>query len=124
MKLFSRAPDGGSKSGVTGYFLIEAKRLFSVVLLHFAPGSREAFHSHAFNAITLWLTGGVQEQHLDGTVTAWAPGQVKLTRRSTFHRVFATRGTWALSLRGPWANQWQESRHGELVTLTHGRREL
>jgi quercetin dioxygenase-like cupin family protein len=123
LRLFQRAPDGGEKSGVTGFFLIEMKSSFSVVLLRFSPGTREAYHSHAFNAITFWLKGRVIEEQTDGTHTAYpAAGRVKWTPRSCFHRVRALETTWALSFRGPWANQWSEHRNGELVTLTHGRK--
>jgi quercetin dioxygenase-like cupin family protein len=60
-RFFYKKPDGGKESGVTGYFLIEWKPLFSIGLLHFKRGSREAFHSHAFNAVTFWLKGEVTE---------------------------------------------------------------
>lgn len=39
MKLFSKSHDGGKDSGVTGYWLIESKSLFSIVLLRFSEGS-------------------------------------------------------------------------------------
>ena len=50
MKLFHKSHDGGKNSGVTGYWLIEWKSGFSIVVLRFSKGTREAFHSHAFNA--------------------------------------------------------------------------
>ena len=34
MKLFTKSYDGGENSGVTGYFLIEWKNVFSIVLLN------------------------------------------------------------------------------------------
>lgn len=124
IKLFSKAPDGGKHSGVTGYFLVEAKSSFSVVLLHFAKGTREAFHEHAFNALTIWLKGRVCEHHLDGTVKEFSAGRAKLTPRSTFHKIEALESTWALSFRGPWVDRWREFREGRFVTLTHGRKEV
>jgi hypothetical protein len=51
MKFLSKCKDGGPESPVTAYVLVEIKSLFSVMLLHFS-GTREAFHSHAFNALT------------------------------------------------------------------------
>ena len=129
MKLFSKAPDGGKGSGVTGYFLIEAKSAFSLVLLHFAKGTREAFHEHAFNAVTLWLKGRVREHLLDlfdyeheAEVRTFHAGQVKFTPRSCFHKIEALESTWALSIRGPWVDRWREYRNGRLVTLSHGRK--
>jgi quercetin dioxygenase-like cupin family protein len=124
MRVLQKAPDGGSNSGVTGYFLIECKSLFSIVLLHFAEGSREAYHEHAFNAVTVWLKGKVQEQHLDGSFKRFKAGQLKYTPRGTFHRIVGLRSTWALSVRGPWRDHWRESRMGRIVTLTHGRKEV
>lgn len=124
MKLLWRAADGGKNSGVTGYFLIEWKSVFSVVLLHFNKGSREAYHSHAFNAWTLWLWGLVVELHREGGMKVFMMGDLKRTYRDTFHKVECLETAWALSIRGPWSSTWQEDRNGKLVTLTHGRREV
>lgn len=131
MKLFKKCDDGGKGSGVTAYFLIEWKRFFSVALLHFNPGTREAYHSHAFNAWTLWLKGRVEEQRLyrletSGVLTRltyfFRAGQWKKTTRDNMHRVNALTSTWALTFRGPWHDTWQEFRNGQIVTLTHGRK--
>ena len=125
MKLLSKAPDGGISSGVTGYFLVEIKGLFSVVLLKFNKGTREAFHEHAFNAVTVWLRGAVTEYHQgdiwNSKTRVYVPFMWKLTRRSVFHKIVAHEDTWALSFRGPWQDRWREDRNGEMVTLTHGR---
>ncbi len=124
MKLFQKSPDGGKDSGVTGYFLIEWKSVFSVALLHFAKGTREAYHEHAFNALTIWLKGHVKEHHLGKPTLYFKAGDVKLTPRLTFHKIEALESTWALSFRGPWAEFWNEWRDGKIVTLTHGRKEV
>lgn len=127
MKLFTKMRDGGPESPVIGYFLVEIKSLFSVVFLHFG-GTREDYHSHAFNAVTIWLTGLVFEliRATDGTYTClpWQAGQVKYTRRGTMHKVVPQQNAWALSFRGPWAKTWQEYRPAEdrIVTLAHGRK--
>jgi hypothetical protein len=121
-RFFYKKFDGGKESGVTGYFLIEWKGLFSIGLLHFKKGSREAFHSHAFNAISWFLSGSVTEQHLNGKTREFrASLKPKLTPRSCFHKVISHSETWALTFRGPWKDVWQESRQGSLVNLTHGR---
>ncbi len=121
MRLFQKAPDGGENSGVTGYFLIEIKSLFTVVLLKFNKGTREAFHNHAFNAVTLWLKGEVVEHHLSGQEEFYCGGMLKYTSKKTFHKVEALETTWALSFRGPWKDSWNEFKDGKLITLTHGR---
>lgn len=129
MKLFHLAKDGGPESHVWGYWLIEAKRLFSVALLRFEHGSREAYHTHAFNSVSWVLRGELHETELNAGRTqprvyraSWRP---VLTRRRTFHRVESVGRTWVLTLRGPWAPTWYEwlPRRG-LVQLTHGRAEI
>ena len=62
MKLFFKSKDGGQESNVTGYWLIESKRFFSIVVLRFDKGSREAFHNHAFNAVSWVLKGHLMER--------------------------------------------------------------
>ena len=63
-RIFYVKPDGGKDSGVTGYFLIEWKWLFSIAILKFEEGSREAYHSHAFNAYTWWISGKVMKVYI------------------------------------------------------------
>lgn len=125
MKLFHKSYDGGADSGVTGYWLIEAKSLFSIVLLHFSPGSREAFHSHAFNALTWWLKGGAVEefQNRPGFWKRWTPSwKPKWTPKNCFHKIIAEgTGAWALSFRGPWEKTWFENKNGETYELGQGR---
>ena len=127
MKLFSYEKDGGSESKVWGFFLIEAKRLFSVVLLHFKDGSRDAYHSHAFNSISWVLKGELNEQMLGGYSIVYKPSlKPVITRREYFHQVKSVGNTWVISFRGPWANTWKEFLPAtqEILTLTHGRRIL
>lgn len=123
MKLFRKSHDGGKDSGVTGYWLIECKSLFSIVLLHFSPGSREAFHTHAFNALTWWLKGAVTEEYIDKTWRNWFPSFIpKFTPRNCFHKIHGSpKGAWALSFRGPWSATWMENKNGDTYELGHGR---
>jgi hypothetical protein len=119
--------DGGPQSTVHGYWLVELKRLFSIVLLRFDGDSREAFHSHAFNSVSWILRGRLIEQHLDGRVQEHAPSlRPAVTRRTTFHKVDSVGRTWVLSFRGPWSKTWHEylPKTGKTVTLGHGRRAL
>ena len=124
-RLFCTKPDGGKDSGVTAYFLIEWKVLFSIGILHFKKGTREAYHNHAFNALTWWLTGMVTEIKLNGDQKDYKPSlQPKYTSRDNFHKVMAHEDTWALTFRSPWADTWKEYRKDKYVTLTHGRKEI
>jgi hypothetical protein len=133
VKFFRKSYDGGADSGVTGYWLVEIKSLFSIVLLNFGPGSREAFHSHAFNALTWWLKGEVIEEYMDrpsmeamgaiSPIRRWVPSwKPKRTPRNCFHKIIAgEKGAWAISFRGPWKSTWQENKNDETYTLGHGR---
>lgn len=136
-RLFYVKPDGGKNSGVTAYFLIEWKILFLIGLLHFKKGSREAYHNHAFNALTWWLKGNVTECKLNALFSCeevvkyedlekqYRPSIIpKYTSRNNFHKVVAHEDTYALTFRGPWKDKWNEFKNNKLITLTHGRKEI
>lgn len=125
MKFFRKAKDGGPKSTVTGYWLAEIKSLFSIVLLKFEDGSRDEYHSHAFDSVNWILKGRVEEQfpHQELNQTLSASFKPIVTTRSRVHRVVSKGTTWVLSFRGPWAKVWKEydPHTGKLITLGHGR---
>jgi hypothetical protein len=124
-RLFYKKPDGGKDSGVTAYFLIEWKILFSIALLKFKPNTREAYHNHAFHAYTWWVSGDAVEEKIDGSRYQYQPYfRPKFTPRNNFHRVSANNTCYALTIRGPWLNYWYEKRNGDLVKLTHGRKRV
>lgn len=129
MKILWNDKDGGpeSKGWVWG---LEIKGLFSVLLLRFRRGSRDAYHSHAFNAVSWLLSGKLNERPMSqghfpqGYTPSWHP---IYTPRTMQHKIIcATDNAWALTFRGPWAKTWKEYRPTEdrHVTLTHGRLEL
>ncbi len=126
MKLFSKVKDGGPYSKVTAYFLIELKGLFSIGLLRFDRGSREAFHTHAFDCISWVLRGHLLETLFRGGQKEYRPSwRPVLTRRRTFHQVFGLAPcTWVLTSRGPWVKTWREylTDSGNFQTLSYGRR--
>jgi len=125
-RLFYKKFDGGKESGVTGYFLIEWKKVFSIGVLHFKKGSRENYHSHAFNAITWWLKGKVTEDTYKNGEKDFTPSlKPKITKRTKVHKVIAHEDTWALTFRGPWHDTWFEvNPNGDTIVLTHGREVL
>ncbi len=122
-RFFYAKPDGGKESGVTGYFLIEWKLLFSVGILHFKKGSRENYHSHAFNALSWFIKGHVTEEKYLGVKKDYTASVIpKYTPKSNCHRVFAHVDTWCFTVRGPWKNTWFEmTPTGKQINLTHGR---
>jgi len=123
--LFSRK-DGGKKSNCTGYWLIEWKGGFSVLLLRFTGRSREVFHSHAFDCFGLVLTGGLIERNARGKIRKFTPQSGFFgIYKNDVHRVSAMigRDTWVFTVRGPWDKTWFEwdRRLKELRTLGNGR---
>jgi hypothetical protein len=130
MKFLSYGKDGGPDSTVWGYWLVEIKRLFSIALLCFENGSRDAYHSHAFNAVSWVLKGQLREQEIDPEthgigLRGYTPSlRPIITKRSTMHKVTSVGRTWVLSFRGPWNDVWHELKDGRDITLTHGRQEL
>lgn len=122
--LFSKVKDGGPESPVDAYFLIEIKSLFSIAVLKFNKGGREAYHTHAFNAFTWFLKGELEEQDVHGDRFQYRHGLLpKVTKREKNHRVLAKQDSWCLTFRGPWAKQWTEYKEAEdqTITMTSGR---
>jgi hypothetical protein len=131
MRFFHIGKDGGPKSTVTGYWLVELKKLFSVALLRFDDGSRDEYHSHAFDCISWVLKGRLREQHLNYPAETQGREQVHrpsllpvITLRTTFHRVVSEGTTWVFTIRGPWAKVWKEFNPATKVfsTLENGRK--
>lgn len=130
MKFFSKGKDGGPESTVTGYWLLEIKSLFSIVLLKFDGHSREAFHEHAFNSVSWLLQGQLNEYHriennphlkiMMPHYPSWLPIS---TWKKTCHKVDSVGVSWVISFRGPWSKIWKEYNFltGEQTTLTYGR---
>lgn len=125
MKLFSWGKDGGPKSKVRGFWFIEIKSLFSIVLLRFERGSRDAYHEHAFNCFSWVLKGALFERFYDRRSVRWHMPSWRpfVTRRTDFHKVNSYGRTWVLSFRGPWAKAWLEydEKSKEMYTLKSGR---
>lgn len=126
MKLFKKAKDGGPKSTVIGYWLIEWKRFFSIVLLKFEDGSRDEYHNHAFNSWNWILKGEVTEEfpHPSLNQTLRARFRPYYTARTRMHRVRSKGTTWVFSIRGPWSDCWTEydPKTKQYHILTHGRK--
>lgn len=128
MRFFTKVKDGGPKSPVDAYVLIEIKLLFSIMLLRFNHGQREAYHSHAFNALTWFICGDMWEQtqsdkpqHV-GMKEYYRSLIPKFTPRNLIHKVISHGTSWCFTIRGPWEDQWIEHDSSGITTLTHGRK--
>lgn len=130
MRLCYKGKDGGPESPVTGYWLIEIKSLLSIVLLKFDYGCREAFHTHAFNALTWFIGGSLVEERIKEDKKVFTIYKrrfiPKITKRDNLHRVNSEGVSWCFSIRGPWHKTWKE--YNEITktftTLTNNRKIL
>lgn len=130
MKWLWNDKDGGPESLVWGWGF-ESKRFGSILLLKFGRGSREAFHTHAFNSVSWVLRGRLLEWFRHGIHSCGRYHEAGIfpvrTYRETFHKVEGMEdATWALTFRGPWVDTWKEHHPltGRNIRLTHGRKEL
>jgi hypothetical protein len=136
-RLLTVTKDGGDESHVWAYWLFAWKRLFSIGLLRFENGTRDAYHSHAFDCVSWVLRGALLEDRVtfddNGNTHAahmYTPSlRPIVTRREHFHRVYSFGRTWVLTIRGPWSKTWREAvpdGRGAYAerTLTHGRKEV
>lgn len=125
MKLFSYGKDGGPESTVWGFWFIEIKCLFSIVILCFENGTRSAYHNHAFNSISWLLKGRLIEYLLFDKVIKYTPSIFPiLTYKNTFHKVNSDGRSWVISFRGPWSKTWNEylPELDKKITLTNHRK--
>ena len=125
MRFLSKVKDGGPDSTVDAFVLVEIKPLFSIMLLKFNSGTREAYHSHAFNALTWFICGDMLELGPDGRTHSYRRSILpKFTPKSLMHKVISYGTSWCFTVRGPWEDQWVEYDGLNLTTLTHGRKEI
>lgn len=127
MNILKTTKDGGAESTVWAHWLVEMKRLFSIALLRFEDGTRDAYHNHAFDSVSWVIRGELIEEHLTGRVEVHRPSLKPFkTHKDTFHRVRSKGRSWVLTFRGPWERFWHEYHpsNERLVTLTDGRKEV
>jgi hypothetical protein len=128
MKICYTGKDGGAESTVWGFWPIEIKGLFSVALLCFEDGSREAYHNHAFNSVSWVLKGHLHEDVMQNGTHCYGVQYTPslwpiFTGRDRMHKVSSYGRSWVLTFRGPWRDRWQEylPKEERERTLTHGR---
>lgn len=109
MRFLTKVKDGGPSSNVDALVLVEIKGLFSIMLLKFNKGQREAYHSHAFHALSWFLKGKLVEHNYEQPSVKYKRSLFpKITPRNQVHRVEALEDSWVFTLRGPWVKRWVE----------------
>lgn len=128
MRFFEWAKDGGPESTVDGFYIIELKDFFSILLLKFNDGSRDNFHDHAFSAVSWLLKGKLSEELKNENCAVSLEPSLKpiFTHRDRMHKVRSIGTSWALSFRGPWRAVWHEydPKNKEHITLIDGRKRI
>lgn len=125
IKICSFGKDGGDESTVFGFWIVELKKLFTIVFLKFEGMSREAYHNHAFNSISWVISGMLIEEMLDGSTRIHTPSIIPIiTPREDFHKVSSFGNTYVISFRGKWDDVWHEKINNDYIRLTHGRKIL
>jgi hypothetical protein len=102
---------------VTELTILEWKRFFSIKLFHFHPtdGKQDRFHTHAFNAVSILLSGDYTEEVIK---YGSAVHQLKRSRKrflyipaNEYHRITKSNGCRTLLITGPWGKEFKELRH-------------
>lgn len=109
---------------VTELTILEWKRFFSIKLFHFHPtdGKQDRFHTHAFNAVSILLSGDYVEEVIESRQIV----SLKRSRKrflfipaDQFHRITKSSGCRTLLITGPWGKEFRELRaikhQGELI---------
>ncbi|AEO14574.1 hypothetical protein MT_57028 [Pseudomonas phage phiPto-bp6g] len=101
---------------VTELTILEWKKLFSIKLFNFhkTDGKQDRFHTHAFNAVSILLSGDYVEEVVDDTNTI-VP--LKRSRKrflfipaNQYHRITKSDGCRTLLITGPWGDKFKELR--------------
>lgn len=100
---------------VTEWTLLEYKKWFSIKLFHFhkTEGKQDRFHTHAFNAVSILLSG----EYIEEVVKDKYVHILKRSRKrflfipeNEYHRITKSSGCWTLLVTGPWGDQFKEMR--------------
>lgn len=115
MTFWKRKSINLGEQNVTELTILEWKRFFSIKLFHFHPtdGKQDRFHTHAFNAVSILLSGDYVEE-----VIEWR--QILSLKRSRkrflfipanqYHRITKSNGCRTLLITGPWGDKFKELR--------------
>jgi hypothetical protein len=116
MVIWKRKTINLGDQAVTELTILEWKRFFSIKLFNFhkTDGKQDRFHTHAFNAVSILLSGDYVEEivdELDNIVP------LKRSRKrflfipaNQYHRITKSDGCRTLLITGPWGEKFKELR--------------
>lgn len=100
---------------VTELTILEWKRFFSIKMFYFHPtdGKQDRFHTHAFNAVSILLSGDYVEEVIKDALVC----ELKRSRKrflfipaNQYHRITKSTGCRTLLITGPWGDEFKELR--------------
>lgn len=103
------------EQSVTELTILEWKRLFSIKLFNFhkTDGKQDRFHTHAFNAVSIRLSGDYVEEVIeDGEVIPLKRSRKRFLfiPANQYHRITKSDGCRTLLITGPWGDTFKELR--------------
>lgn len=107
--------DLGEQS-VTELTILEWKKLFSIKLFHFhkTEGKQDRFHTHAFNSVSILLSGDYVEEVVDEYQTIVPLKRIRkrflFIPANQYHRITKSDGCRTLLITGPWGDTFKELR--------------
>lgn len=113
MVIWKRKDINLGDQNVSELTVLEWKRFFSIKLFHFhkTDGEQDRFHTHAFNAVSVLLSGDYVEEILDCDVITPKLRSRKrflFIPKDSFHRITKSKGCRTLLITGPWGNEFKE----------------
>lgn len=109
---------------VTELTVLEWKRFFSIKLFNFHPtdGKQDRFHTHAFNALSILLSGDYVEEVIELRQVV----SLKRSRKrflfipaNQYHRITKSNGCRTLLITGPWGDEFKEMRVHKTQGITY-----
>lgn len=116
MTFWKRKTINLGEQSVTELTILEWKRFFSIKLFNFhkTDGKQDRFHTHAFDAVSILLSGDYVEEVVD-ELDNIVPLQRSRKRflfipANQYHRITKSEGCRTLLITGPWGDTFKELR--------------
>lgn len=115
MVVWKRKTINLGEQSVTELTILEWKRFFSVKLFNFhkTDGKQDRFHTHAFTALSILISGDYTEEVIvDGTIKKLPRSRKRflLIPKDQYHRITKSNGCRTLLITGPWGEEFKELR--------------
>lgn len=132
MTLFKKKKVALGEGHVIQYTFFEFKRFGGIWFYNWKTIDQMRFHTHAFNAYAILLSGGYSEEirHSDGSISkndVENKFKLRYIPREYCHRICESKkNTWTVVFFGSWAKTWKEyfPIRDEWVTYGWGRKVL